>query len=538
MSMETIRLRPGATSGEVARVLAQAPEGATLCLSPETYSFGMEGVFRGVFAPSNNDTGEKRVVFPLIGKKRLRIDGRGAVLSFTERLFPFILQDCEDVVLENFTIDFTFPRYAAAEVLRADAEALTLRVDAARFPFRVENGGLAFQAGSEWRTTAKKKFFLAPLNGRGGFRYLAAGETADPLYNLAAPLLRTDASRTEDGAICLRYREGSSKADYEAGQRILVSHDENRENDLFFLERCRNVTIRNVRILRGAGMGMIGQLCHDLTFENIAIETEPTRDEPVSITADAFHFLHCSGKLEIRGCTVRDTLDDAVNIHGIYTQVERVNGSGAVVRLGHQEQYGFNPYLPGDRVSILNGQGEGGRLTVRAAERSEDGKSIALTFEEDAREKLKPGDYLDNPDRMPEMLLENNRFLNCPRVLLGSPRRTVVRGNELRLHGTVTVTGGVDYWFESGMARDVRIENNDLHTLPGRSHPAVRIETKGENRCHLFHQNIAVEHNRLFGFSDLLNAEAAENLRIAHNTSDAAPCELHLRGCRNVCIVD
>ena len=127
MSMETIRPRPGATSGEVARVLAQAPEGATLCLSPETYSFGMEGVFRGVFAPSNNDTGEKRVVFPLIGKKRLRIDGRGAVLSFTERLFPFILQDCEDVVLENFTIDFSFPRYAVAEVLRADAEGLTLR---------------------------------------------------------------------------------------------------------------------------------------------------------------------------------------------------------------------------------------------------------------------------------------------------------------------------------------------------------------------------------------------------------------------------
>lgn len=103
-------------------MLAQAPEGATLCLSPETYSFGMEGVFRGVFAPSNNDTGEKRAAFPLIGKKRLRIDGRGAVLSFTERLFPFILQDCEDVVLENFTIDFTFPRYAVAEVLRADAE--------------------------------------------------------------------------------------------------------------------------------------------------------------------------------------------------------------------------------------------------------------------------------------------------------------------------------------------------------------------------------------------------------------------------------
>ena len=71
MKMEAIRLRSGVTSGEVARVLAQAPEGATLCLSPETYSFGMEGVFRGVFAPSD----KKRAVFPLIGKRRLR-EGR------------------------------------------------------------------------------------------------------------------------------------------------------------------------------------------------------------------------------------------------------------------------------------------------------------------------------------------------------------------------------------------------------------------------------------------------------------------------------
>ena len=59
--METIRPRPGATSGE----------SVTLRLSPETYSFGMEGVFRGVFAPSN----KKRAAFPLIGKRRLR-EGR------------------------------------------------------------------------------------------------------------------------------------------------------------------------------------------------------------------------------------------------------------------------------------------------------------------------------------------------------------------------------------------------------------------------------------------------------------------------------
>ena len=61
MKMEAIRLRSGVTSGE----------SVTLRLSPETCSLGMEGVFRGVFAPSN----KKCAVFPLIGKRRLR-EGR------------------------------------------------------------------------------------------------------------------------------------------------------------------------------------------------------------------------------------------------------------------------------------------------------------------------------------------------------------------------------------------------------------------------------------------------------------------------------
>ena len=61
MSMETIRLRSGVTSGE----------SVTLRLSLETCFLGMEGMFRGVFAPSN----EKRAAFPLIGNRRLR-EGR------------------------------------------------------------------------------------------------------------------------------------------------------------------------------------------------------------------------------------------------------------------------------------------------------------------------------------------------------------------------------------------------------------------------------------------------------------------------------
>lgn len=532
--MHIIHLNPDCNSSEVAHLLATAPEDTQIVLESAAYSFSKEGVFRGFFAPSNNATGEKHVVFPILNKKHLHINGRGATLTFEDRLFPFILQNCEDVLLENFTIDFSFPRYAVAEIEQADEQSLTLRIDPAQFPFRVKEGTLSFRSGSEWRSTAEKKFFVASLDGRAGCFYLVAGDTIDPLTNLPASVLRTDATLASPDRICLLYRPDSPRAHFVPGQRIVVSHDENRENDVFFLERCQNITLRNIRILRGAGMGVIGQLCHNLTLDGIRIESESVRNEPISITADAFHFLHCSGQLVIRNCTVHDTLDDAVNIHGIYTQAECVCGTSATVRLGHHEQYGFNPYLPGDHVVVLNQSGEFGRLCVRAAHLSPDGTRIYLDFEENAESLLHPGDYLDNPDRMPEILLEGNDFSNCPRVLLGSPCRTVVRNNRLLLHGAVTFTGGIDYWFESGMSKDALIENNDFLCRPDRPHAAVSLEVKGNNHCGLMHQNIVLRGNHLVGFSLLLDAKASENVRIEENTSDSGPCETRLYGCRNV----
>ena len=40
-----------------------------------TYYFGKNGSFRGMFYPSNNQSCERSVVFPIIGKKNLTIAG-------------------------------------------------------------------------------------------------------------------------------------------------------------------------------------------------------------------------------------------------------------------------------------------------------------------------------------------------------------------------------------------------------------------------------------------------------------------------------
>lgn len=531
MSAE-LRLLPGTGLDQAALLLASAPAGARILLENAAYAFDGRGAYRGWFAPSNNQTGEKQVAFPLLGKKGLHLDGQGAVITFRDRLFPFILQDCQDVILENFTLDFSFPRYAVAVLTESDAQGLTLEIDPARYPFRVEaDGALAFQAGSQWRSTREKKFFLASPAGAAPSVYLVAGDTADPLTNLAAPVLRTDAALLAPGRVRLRYRAGSPRLACAPGAQLILSHDEDRENDVFFLERCKNVTLRHIRVLRGAGMGVVGQLCENVCIDGMRIAPDPARQEPLSITADAFHFLHCSGDLIIRRCEVRHSLDDAVNIHGIYTQAVSVSGHEALVRLGHQEQYGFNPYCPGDEVDVLREGRAAGRLRIAASRLTPDGAAIALSFAQTAEGTLCPGDYLDNPGRMPRVLLEGNVFEDCPRVLLSSPQPMRVAGNDLRLCGALTLIGGVDYWFESGMVRQALITGNRFSPL-GKPHPAMEIRVNGGGAQR--HEHITITENRLSGASLLLSAAGARGLTLRGNRSDQGDCEIRLRGCEDV----
>lgn len=535
--MRTINLTApaGNATSPVVQALLAAQEGDTICLNGGVWHFYEDGACERYAAPSNNANGIKKIIFPLIDKRNVAVDGGGAALIFHDRVFPFIVSSCENVRVENVTIDFSFPRYAVATALESDEHGFSLRVDETRFPWLIENGCWAFKAGNALRTTAEKKFFLA-----GGMRnrsccYLVAGDTRDPLFNLAAPLVRADARRTEPDVIRLDYRKDSARVELDTGAQMIVSNDENRENDVFFIENSTGVTARSITILRGAGMGFIGQMSRDILLENISVHPAPERGEPYSITADIFHFVNCDGALVIRGCNVSDSLDDAVNVHGVYTRVQTVGEDKLMLRLGHQEQYGLSSYRRGDRVRVTKGDGSDvrGYFTVTECVLSSDEKTLAMGYE-NADCMIEPGDYIDNPDRAPELLIENCRFERCPRVLLGSSRKTIVRRNHFALNGAVAVIDGIAYWYEAGLATDVRIEDNVFNHSGLKDVAAITVILRTDAETQRAHRNIRIANNRIIGTKALLDASHADGLTIEGNALEDSAGEIRLRSCKNV----
>ena len=503
-----------ATSALV-KALREVPEGGCVTLEKGVYHFYREGAWEQYLAPTNNHNGVKAIALPFFGRKNVTLEGNGAELLFHDRLFPGVVSGCQGITLRNFSVDFAFPRYAVGKVWAGGEDGFGLEFDEDQGDFSLENGCLAFRAGSQWRTTAQVKFFLWDPSGKNGVCFFVAGETRDPLTNLPAGVIRCDAESAGNRRVFFRYRPGSLKKQYAPGDVILVSHDENRENDVFFLEDSSQVRLENIEIFRGAGMGVIGQMCRDVSLEKVRIGVRPGRRELRSITADAYHFVHCDGLLSMKSCTARNTLDDAVNIHGIYTRLEWTEGRRARAQIGHHEQYGFLPYRPGDTLRLIRPDGEEreGRWVVESAQLTRDGTGIELTFANDCPGEN--GDYLENPDRMPEITIEGCAFEACPRVLISSSKPTRIRNNFFRLEAGLSIIDGMQYWYEAGPVEDVTLADNvfdnDLCAL-GRA--AVTIYVDGESGRIRRHRNIRLRGNQFLHCAKIVEASQVEHLTI------------------------
>ena len=254
-----------ATPFVVKQLKELAENGGMLCFEPGTYHFYEDGALSGFFAPSNNLSGTKKVCFPLLDAQNITVDGGGSVFVFHGKAFPFIVSECSDITLKNFTCDTALPSVAAIKITEKTEEGFCAVIDRKKSPFRTENGHLIFELESGVLSTEAGKVSLHSLD-RININYLYAGDAAQDKTGLAAPFMDTDAFDLGD-KIYFRYREDTRiSCPYEIGERVVINLEEKRERAVFFFENSERVTVENVTIRRGGGMGIIAQLCTDVSL--------------------------------------------------------------------------------------------------------------------------------------------------------------------------------------------------------------------------------------------------------------------------------
>ena len=275
-------------------------------------------------------------------------------------------------------------------------------------------------------------------------------------------------------------------------------------------------------------MGVIAQLSSDIELKGVKITPPPGGKRIVSITADATHFVNCTGKIVMRGCLFENQKDDATNVHGLYAPILRVLGPDKFeVRMANQDQAGLDFIRAGTRLEVVDGPSlvAKGGMVVSAVERLN--KEITVITAKTSLH-LKKGDCVANIDaNTAEVLIKDCVFRgNRARgLLLGSRGRMTVEGNTFHIPGSALLfEGDACGWFEQSGVRDVTIRNNTFDNCNfgvwGKACIEVASGIQKEFRnTSRYNKNITIENNmfRVFGNRSILNIYSVDGLKFRNN---------------------
>ena len=489
-----VRFMPEAGVDFTARLVAateRLKSGERIVFERGEYRFGAEGGRRTHLDPSNNASGEKRVAFFLRGLRDIEIDGGGSTFVFGGGVSPFAILSCTNVTIRNFTARTERPPYVVFSVGRKEPDGFNLTLDPGFDDFPLTGRHLCFHSLDR----GLQDYYMAPDDP----------ESRDwvPTRYLSGKIERRDGQHR-----FFRYSPEAHKrysdCRFETGERVCLNLAGNREQIFCFAEDGQNICLEDVTLVTFGGMGMVAQRTEDIIVRRLTVR--PTPGLPVTLTADAMHFINCAGDIRVEACEIAGMLDDACNVHGNYLEVTSVGGRSAMLKVGHFEQRGFFPYRVGDEIEFVvrHDRRVLKRAKVVAFERMSD--AVGRLTADVGLGDIPVGALVEDVTLCPNVTLRDNWFHDFPHVRLSGRGRILMEGNRIeRCEDGLVAFDLAEYWYESGRLADLTVRSNvfDSCSSRGGAGPYLRIGLTGyvgtEDDVPLIHGRVRLDGNRYRG---------------------------------------
>lgn len=447
----------------IARIQAECKDGEAVILRFEEgrYNFHEKGCAEREYYISNHDqTNPKKVGLALEYMKNLTVDGQGAELIFHGRMLPVSLLRSENCTLKNLHIDFENPHISQVKVIENDPQKGIVFEPAQWVKYRITKDGFFETFGDGW--TMRHNYGIA-----------FEGDTKHLVYNTSdvyCPIkgVKEIAPR--------RILAPEWKDQRLVPGTVMALRGWYRPTPGVFLSHDVNTTIENVQVHYAEGMGLLAQLCENITLDKFGVCLRGENDPRYFTTqADATHFSGCKGKIVSRNGLYEGMMDDAINVHGTYLKVvKRVDDRTLVGRYMHNQAWGFEWGCIGDEVQFVRSNtmeliGETNRIaSIRPYDKEQiaGAREFLITFAEpvDAAINEKSGFGIENLTWTPEVLFAGNVIRNnrARGTLFSTPKATVVEDNlfDHTSGAAVLLCGDCNGWYETGACRNVIIRKN------------------------------------------------------------------------------
>lgn len=447
----------------LAKIKAEYKEGEKVILRfPEgRYEFHEKGAAVREYYISNHDqTNPKKVGIALEDMKNLTLDGQGSEFVFHGRMLPVSLLRSENCLLKNFSIDFENPHIAQVKIVENDPQDGIVFEPAPWVDYRIAKDSIFEAYGEGWTMRHSRGIAFD-------------GDTKHLVYNTS------DIGCPTKGASEVAPRRihapGWKDARLVPGT-VVAMRGWGRPTPGIFLSHDVNTTIENVKVHYAEGMGLLAQLCENITLEKFGVCLKGDADPRYFTTqADATHFSGCKGKIVSCNGLYEGMMDDAINVHGTYLKVvKRVDDRTLVGRYMHGQSWGFEWGCPGDEVQFIRSNtmelvGKQNKIiSIRPydKEQTEGAREFLITFQEPVDQVIneQSGFGIENLTWTPEVLFSGNVIRNnrARGSLFSTPRKTIVENNlfDHTSGAAILLCGDCSGWFETGACRHVIIRKN------------------------------------------------------------------------------
>lgn len=465
----------GDSAPALVRALAAAAPGDACVRFPHgRYEFGPAGGAQRELYVSNTVGADpwhrlKRIGILIEGMRDLVIDGDGSTLIFHGTQTTLGILDSQGVTVRDLEIDFARPTVIDATVTDVGLEnghpfrELTVPSVTA---FRVEGRSVIWEGetgpdGTPLWEGAGALDYCQRLDPRTG-RTL---RVKDPVFR------RVRTVRADGRRIRLSYSASAVPDDLGA---VYQYRRTTRDHPGIAIIDSARVRLERVTVRFLHGFGLVAQNGEGLELDTCVFQPPPGSGRHTAGFAD---FLQCSGmsgRIVVRDCVFDGAHDDAINIHGTYLVLAKVeHGDVLVLDYAHHESAGFPQFGVGDEVELVPAStlvpkwppfrvvavdGPSGRDHDRPLRR------MRVRVDRPVPSRRGRRFVAENITRTPDVEITGCvlRALPTRGILVTTRGKVHIAGNvfEQIPMPCILIAADARQWYESGPVRDVVIEAN------------------------------------------------------------------------------
>ncbi|MDO4381245.1 MAG: right-handed parallel beta-helix repeat-containing protein, partial [Clostridia bacterium] len=441
------------------------------------------------------------------GISNLVFDGNDSVFVIDGKVTNIALENCRNIELRNFEIRHVHPDMHELRVLRKSPFSVDFEIDSESY-YEVKDKKLAF-VGKDYKVVTDRKATLA------GWIGLIRTETPEKIERVLHPLASSfSVADLGENRIRVKY---PATFRFKEGDRFYI-YDVRRQYAGIFVNKCRDVSLENISQRFNYSLALVAQDTENIDAEGLVFAPESGSARKMASVADFVQLCMCRGKVSVRNSVFDGAGDDCLNVHGVHFKIVGKKDDCITVRFMHSQTYGFNPLRSGDTIAFVDPR------TLLEKETAEIKKSemideynIKLTL--DSADGAVVGDVIEDISACPELDFENNilKKIITRGLLITTRGKVKIRNNRFvsTSMSSILLSDDAKSWFESGMCRNVTIENNIIDYCG-----QTPILIKPENAVYegAVHKNIKIIDNEFKDYSGFcVSAESTDEILMKGN---------------------